>query len=793
MRPTRLELEGFTAFKQPTVVDFDGCDFFALCGQTGAGKSSIIDAISFALYGSIPRLDRNDVRSVISQGLLECKVRLDFTIGETAYTAVRVVARTKIGATTREARLQRGAETLAGDAKAVSAAVEGLIGLTFEQFTKCVVLPQGEFARFLHDKPADRQDLLVKLLGYELYERMGRRANELARRAGDQAEWLAKRLEDEFIFATPESRTEAAERLATLDAVRVRVEDATPGIEALDADAKEAKAEAAAARARLDRLAKVSVPDGAGALAGAVARARDAREAAEAEAERTDAARRAAEAALEALPQRSVLEIARQAHADRAKCETQRTQVMAALEALGRVAGEAAVAFDAAVAAMEAAERALEAARIQHRAHDLARSLVAGDPCPVCKQTVSTLPGDDVPADLHDAERALEQARAAREDADRNRRKAADDKTRAEVTADELTATLDELTRRVADHPDPDQLDRALTELESAEREAADARRAGDAARRAATDAQRRLDGAMRAEQDARKGFDQARDALADLSPPPASRDDLAADWEELAAWAATQHAAQAAAADAADRRVEEILEQRRARAGELLAAARDAGIEVPHGVKLSEACMQAVVSQRAVLERIEAALIQMEDVAAQRKTAEEEQAVASTLGRHLSASNFEKWLLDEAMQRLVESASRVLRELSAGGYSLAVDGKGNFAVIDHRNADEQRSAKTLSGGETFLASLSLALALSEDLAGMAAEGARLDAIFLDEGFGTLDPETLGVVQSAIESLASQGRMVGLVTHVREIADYVPVRFEVRKHPDTSRVEKVDA
>ena len=793
MRPTRLEIEGFTAFKQPEVVDFDGCDFFALCGPTGAGKSSIIDAIAFALYGAIPRLDRNDVRSLVSQGLLECKVRLDFTIGEAPYTAVRVVARTKSGATTREARLERAGETLAGDAKAVSAKVEELIGLTFEQFTKCVVLPQGEFARFLHDKPADRQDLLVKLLGYELYERMGRRANELARDAGGRAEWLQKRLDDEFTFATAESRAASAERLGVLEALRARIEQAQPEIEALDADAKDAKAEATAARARLDRLAKVSVPDGIGELAGAVGRARDAREAADADAEHADAARRDAEAALEALPPRATLEIARHAHADRATCETQRTQALAALESLGRVAAEAAVACEAASAAVDAAEAALEAARIEHRAHDLARTLVAGEPCPVCRQTVTTIPDERVPGDVHDAERALKGARGARDDADRARRKAAEDNTRAEVTADTLTKELDELARRVADHPDPGQLDAALAQLDAAEKAATAARRAGEAARRTATDSQRRLDGAQRAEQDARKGFDAVRDSLADLTPPPAAREDLAADWHALAEWAAQHHAAQVAAADAADRRVEEILERRRQRANELVAAARDAGVDVPPGARLGEACMQAFVEQRAVVERIDAALEEIKIVDKDRKAAEEEQAVASTLGRHLSASNFEKWLLDEAMERLVASASRALRELSSGTYSLAVDGKGNFAVTDHRNADEQRSAKTLSGGETFLASLALALALSDDLAGMAAEGARLDAIFLDEGFGTLDSETLGTVQSAIESLAHQGRMVGLVTHMREIADYVPVRFEVRKHPDTSRIEKVYA
>ncbi|MDQ1521752.1 MAG: repair protein SbcC/Rad50, partial [Actinomycetota bacterium] len=67
----------------------------------------------------------------------------------------------------------------------------------------------------------------------------------------------------------------------------------------------------------------------------------------------------------------------------------------------------------------------------------------------------------------------------------------------------------------------------------------------------------------------------------------------------------------------------------------------------------------------------------------------------------------------------------------------------------------------------------------------------RLEAIFLDEGFGTLDPESLDVVASTIETLGTTGRMVGIVTHVRELADRVPVRFEVRKVGRSSTVEMV--
>ena len=123
----------------------------------------------------------------------------------------------------------------------------------------------------------------------------------------------------------------------------------------------------------------------------------------------------------------------------------------------------------------------------------------------------------------------------------------------------------------------------------------------------------------------------------------------------------------------------------------------------------------------------------------------------------------------------------------------VSVDAKEQFEVVDHANADERRLARTLSGGETFLASLALALALAERVSELAGGGrAGLDAIFLDEGFGTLDPEALDVVASAIEELGASGRMVGIVSHVQELAERVPVRFEVRRGPDTSTVERVD-
>jgi len=116
------------------------------------------------------------------------------------------------------------------------------------------------------------------------------------------------------------------------------------------------------------------------------------------------------------------------------------------------------------------------------------------------------------------------------------------------------------------------------------------------------------------------------------------------------------------------------------------------------------------------------------------------------------------------------------------------------FFVVDTWNGEERRSARTLSGGETFLASLALALALSEQVGSLAVtEKARLDSLFLDEGFGTLDPETLEVVVEAIEQLGGDGRMVGVITHVSELAARLPVRIEIEKSPRGSRVVRAAA
>ena len=100
----------------------------------------------------------------------------------------------------------------------------------------------------------------------------------------------------------------------------------------------------------------------------------------------------------------------------------------------------------------------------------------------------------------------------------------------------------------------------------------------------------------------------------------------------------------------------------------------------------------------------------------------------------------------------------------------------------------------TLSGGETFQASLALALALSHQVVELSAGQRDLNSVFLDEGFGTLDEDTLETVGATLERLADDsGRMVGIITHVAALAQRVPVRFVVSRTGTGSTLRRENA
>jgi exonuclease SbcC len=282
------------------------------------------------------------------------------------------------------------------------------------------------------------------------------------------------------------------------------------------------------------------------------------------------------------------------------------------------------------------------------------------------------------------------------------------------------------------------------------------------------------------------------RDPLVPFGAPAPDADDVVASWRSLASWAANRLPDQSDAAARAESDVARLREERTAALSHSRARCRAAGLDIPDDAALPALVTIVAEAKRdavARVERIDTALADAKK--ARRDAAKHKRAgdVARGLATLLRADRFERWLVTEALDVLVQHASITLYRLSGGQYSFACDDGGEFVVIDHRNADERRAARTLSGGETFQASLALALALSEQVATLSADArSHLDAIFLDEGFGTLDADALETVAGTIEHLGSDGRMVGIVTHVPALAERVPVRYRVVKNDRTSTV-----
>jgi DNA repair protein SbcC/Rad50 len=172
------------------------------------------------------------------------------------------------------------------------------------------------------------------------------------------------------------------------------------------------------------------------------------------------------------------------------------------------------------------------------------------------------------------------------------------------------------------------------------------------------------------------------------------------------------------------------------------------------------------------------------------RETLDVEEAalrVYDLLAGDLRSDKFQAYVLEEVFTELVKGASARLLKLTGERYSLRFN-DDEIRVVDHDNADETRISDTLSGGETFLTSLALALELSDQVQ-RAVGAVNLDSLFIDEGFGTLDPDTLALVSETFQGLRVGGRMVGIITHIPELRDEFAQQVIVTKSQGFSTVE----
>ncbi|WP_314843041.1 SMC family ATPase [Rothia mucilaginosa] len=170
--------------------------------------------------------------------------------------------------------------------------------------------------------------------------------------------------------------------------------------------------------------------------------------------------------------------------------------------------------------------------------------------------------------------------------------------------------------------------------------------------------------------------------------------------------------------------------------------------------------------------------------------------ARGDTLGGYEHQVDLVSYVLGAEFERILQSASLHLDRMSEGRYGMVFSdhrAKGsrsggglNLGITDTWTG-EPREASSLSGGESFLASLSLALGLAEVVQANNG-GIELDTLFIDEGFGTLDAETLDMVMGTIESLRDSGRTIGLISHVEEMKNRIPAQIVVEKGQNGSSV-----
>jgi exonuclease SbcC len=838
MRPLELRLRNFRSyFGQETVFSFRDRSLVGIVGPIGAGKSTVLDAVAFALYGKTPTVAAA-TKSLIHQRAADATVALRFEVDGRVWEAVRML---RVKGPSQHALYRLEADgpdeepieriTMEAD---VNARIIELLGLEFDAFGRSVLLAQNRFAEFLRARPVERDKVLKGVFGHDRLDAMRETAKARSADLRIELEKLAIRVEQLDRVAARLEELDArggalGERVAALrdakpevDALDGRITDATDRLEGADTRAAEL-------RDLADRLPDPATTSGLLDEAAGAAQRRaelaevlEAAQAALADADRAvdDAEDEGVvptiEAASSKLAELVPIERAATEAAQRARTvairigeyEEKRSRATARVKAAAKAETAADEAAAARARAVADADTALVEQRHAEMAMTLRADLHAGDECPVCTQQVFEVPEVEPSPGVAAAERALEDAVTKRERADRARLAAA---AEAQGAREALEAIEVEAARLKEEHASSAAaavaaeealaaVRSALTELLGAGdpavslqalKEAHKARRAAAAdARKVVERARADHETAIREQQELGKRLSSLQvdlvGLIAKLDVPVAIDDDtpetlraalasLRAAWSEVGAALDQEKARAREDADAATRQRTELL-------GSLEVDGEFAEV-LAGAVAEAEMTARAIAADRDELARAEALLEQRDAVEAERVRYEQ-------ISSDLTDSRFVRYLLDDERTRLAALGSEHFERLSSGRYRFSEDGR--FDIVDLTAAEAVRKADSLSGGETFLASLALALALAEMVA---RTGGRLDAFFLDEGFGSLDPEHLDLAMEGIEALVADGggRLVVVVSHVPELRSRIEDLIVLDRNPATGDTKVVSA
>ena len=922
MRPLRLTLSAFGPYAAQTTLDLEKLGkggLYLITGDTGAGKTTIFDAITYALY--------DHSSSGIREGsMLRCKyaddktptfVELEFEVHGVHYTVRRnpEYQRPKTrgeGMTTEKADAtltypdDRPPVTKAKD---VTAAVQEIIGLDYNQFSQIVLIAQGQFTKLLNASTEERSRIFRKLFRTQRYAQLQERLQAEAAALNQQRTAQNAKLDSllgglQFSPEDPDAealralcaQTVPETALTLLDALTARqaaaLEEAGTALQTTEAQldtvqrqlgaaaqaqrlaqqltARQAELAAArpaldAARAEADRHAgdaaqldalTAQVTQAQSALAAYDAldtlcrqqtEARDAARLAAAQAQKRrtqldslNAALAAAETELSALADADTRLLALQTHstqlAQRGEALAKLEQRLAECQHRAKRAYKAQESYRAAAAAQDEArtrQNTLERAFLDAQAGLLAENLTEGTPCPVCGSTHH--PARALLPHTAPTQAQVEAARQAAAAADRQAQTASAAAQSALAAANEAKISL----RRDAETLLPERftapegtvpLTFALMTNVLAEENAALQTAQADCAaqcRQAEADCRRKaqLEADRQAKIRQRPALEQAaaeadRSAAAQNASADALESQIA---ERRAALPYPRRADAQAALDKleADRsalRTGMDTAQRRLKQAEQTVAAAEAAVDALTAQQtaaqkeLPARSAEELTAQQTELtaaretlrsqeKQLSAQLLPNRKTAAQYRAAAEARqtlesrwqwvsALAATAGGTLTSKQkikLEAYIQMNYLDRILRYANTRLMQMTAGQYELERIGAENqrsqsgldLGVIDHYNGT-RRSVKTLSGGESFKASLALALGLSDEVQSSAG-GIRLDTLFLDEGFGSLDEESLELAIRVLSGLTEGDRLVGIISHVGALKDRIDRQVVVHK------------
>lgn len=868
MKPLKLTMRAFGPYAGETVIDFEklqGRHLFLICGPTGAGKTTILDAMCYALYGKTSG-DRTGekMRSDYADSSERTEVIFDFMLGDKTYRATRSPAQMvdkKRGSGQTLAAMQASLSELE-DGKEINTLRTGieeaagkLIGLNADQFCQVILLPQGDFRKLLVAKADEREAILKQLFKTQRFSDFKDRLKD--RLDAKVREKMEKQTREDQILSTA-GATDEKQLSQMVEEAGKELKEAQDIVKSREKESNEFREvyqKETALMGHFTELDKALKQDAAlkneegrmKEMEASLSLIRSARELAPYFVQLDGITREGKQEAVKLKTAKADMETysklnetlekrIQELDAMKEKREEERKTVLkmqdlvpkatlygAAVQALkntknalSRAEEETKRLQAAAEAARKARDEQKEKADavrksyIEGQAFLLAEGLEDGVPCPVCGAIHHPAParGGDNVAKAEDVERAQKEYERASAAYDR----ANDAKEKHSTGA---------YAKAVSDHAKADAQMKTLEEIPEAYRDP----------KFLEMESTRLLTDIRKWEQDKETAAAQLRKAGADLSASQAACRNAEERREELVKKYRETESVLKEASDKAgfqsldeckewykkkdtEESVRKTLEQYRAdrKSTEERIKAEEqatAGKERPDMLALNEKSKalqdqlkKASERAAALKERTETLQKAVSDARAIEKELEDlrkEEGLIRGLYDLTSGKKtritLERYVLGTLLDDVANAANLRLLSMSRRRYSLhrMTDesglGKGGLSLeVSDSFTGRSRPANTLSGGETFLASLSLALGLA-DVVQSRQGGVRLDTMFIDEGFGTLDPDSLNSAMNTLIDLQNTGRMVGIISHVPELEERIDARLRVTPAEKGSKAE----